>query len=170
MQPETIRRHDDEDQLWTPMTTLETRHYSPEDSASAIRILVADDHEVMRLGIRNLLEVRPAWRVCAEASDGKEAVERAIECHPDVIILDIAMPTMNGIEAAGHIAAFYPEIPIILFSLHLSDELINNLHNEAIRGAVNKSEAGRDLVNAVEAVLGGGTFFRGRKSSPVGRL
>ena len=151
------------------MMNPETRYSLSEDSTSTVRILVADDHEVMRLGIRNLLEVRPAWKVCAEASDGKEAVERAIEYRPDVIILDIAMPTMNGIEAAGHIAAFYPDIPIILFSLHLSDELINNLHNQAIRGAVCKSEAGRDLVHAVETVLEGGTFFRGRKSSPVGR-
>jgi DNA-binding NarL/FixJ family response regulator len=157
------------DELWTPMTNPEMRYSFPENSTSTIRILVADDHEVMRLGIRNLLEVRPAWKVCAEANDGKEAVERAIEYHPDVIILDIAMPTMNGIEAAGHIAAFYPDIPIILFSLHLSDELINNLHNQAIRGAVCKSEAGRDLVNAVETVLDGGTFFRGRKSATVGR-
>src|SRR6516164_10042872 len=154
---------------WTPMTNPDMRYSFPDDSNSTIQILVADDHEVMRLGIRNLLEVRPAWKVCAEASDGKEAVERAIEYRPDVIILDIAMPTMNGIEAAGHIAAFYPDIPIILFSLHLSDELINNLHNQAIRGAVCKSEAGRDLVNAVETVLDGGTFFRERKSSPVGR-
>jgi DNA-binding NarL/FixJ family response regulator len=153
---------------WTPMTNPETRYSFPEDSNSTIKILVADDHEVMRLGIRNLLEVRPAWKVCAEASDGKEAVERAIEYHPDVIILDIAMPTMNGIEAADHIAAFYPEIPIILFSLHLFDELINSLRNQGIRGAVCKSEA-RDLVDAVEAVLGGGTFFRGRESARVSR-
>jgi len=151
------------------MTNPETRYSFPEDSTSTIRILIADDHEVMRLGIRNLLEVKTAWTVCAEASDGKEAVERAIEYHPDVIILDIAMPTMNGIEAADHIAAFYPDIPIILFSLHLSDELINNLHNQAIRGAVCKSEAGRDLVDAVETVLEGGTFLRGRESAPFSR-
>src|SRR6516162_5732751 len=107
------------------MTNPETRYSFPEDSTSTIRILIADDHEVMRLGIRNLLEIRTAWTVCAEASDGKEAVERAIEYHPDVIILDSAMPTMNGIEAADHISAFYPEIPIILFSLYVSDQLIN---------------------------------------------
>jgi DNA-binding NarL/FixJ family response regulator len=151
------------------MRNPETRNSSAEHAARAVRILVADDHEVMRLGIRNLLEVRPDWRVCAEASNGKEAVDRTIECHPDVIILDVAMPTMNGIEAASHIATFYPNIPIILFSLHVSDELVNSIHNQAIRGAVCKSEAGRDLVNAVDAVLEGGTFFQGKKSSPVSR-
>jgi DNA-binding NarL/FixJ family response regulator len=149
------------------MTNPEAQYSFPENSTPTIRILIADDHEVMRLGIRNLLEIRTAWTVCAEASDGKEAVERAIEYHPDVIILDIAMPTMNGIEAADHISAFYPEIPIILFSLYVSDQLINSLHNQAIRGAVCKSEAGRDLVDAVETVLEGGTFFRGRESAPV---
>ncbi|HXW90439.1 MAG TPA: response regulator transcription factor [Terriglobales bacterium] len=151
----------------TPMTNPEPRHFPLKDPASTIRILVADDHEVMRLGIRNLLEVRSDWRVCAEASNGKEAVDRAIECRPDVIILDVAMPTMNGIEAATRIAAFRPDIPIILFSLHLSDDLLDSIPNRAIRGAVCKSEAGRDLIHAVEAVLEGGTFFRGKKSFPV---
>lgn len=149
------------------MVQAETQNVSPADAISTVKILVADDHEVMRLGIRNLLEARSNWRVCAEASDGKEAVEKTLQCRPDVIILDITMPAMNGIEAAGRISASHPEIPIILFSLHLSDELMETFRCTTIRGAVSKSEAGRDLVEAVETVLRGGTFFLGRKSFPA---
>lgn len=149
------------------MMQTETQNSSPENAVSTIKILIADDHEVMRLGIRNLLEARHHWMVCAEASNGKEAVEKTLQCHPDVVILDITMPTMNGLEAASHISASYPQIPIILFSLHLSDEMMNTLNRATIRGAVSKSEAGRDLVDAVETVLHGGTFFRGKKSLPA---
>jgi DNA-binding NarL/FixJ family response regulator len=149
------------------MMHAETQNSPDENAASTVKILVADDHEVMRLGMRNLLEAQANWNVCAEASNGKEAVERTAECHPDVIILDITMPTMNGIEAARRISASHPEIPIILFSLHLADDLTNNLQCATIRGAVSKGEAGRDLVEAVETVLRGGTFFRGRKSFPA---
>jgi DNA-binding NarL/FixJ family response regulator len=149
------------------MVRAETQNFSPEDAVSTVRILVADDHEVMRLGMRNLLEAQDNWTVCAEASNGKEAVDKTLHCQPDVVILDITMPTMNGLEAARHISASYPEIPIILFSLHLSDEMMNTLNRATIRGAVSKSEAGRDLVEAVETVLRGGTFFRGRKAFPA---
>ena len=149
------------------MIQAETHNSSPEDAVSAVRILVADDHEVMRLGMRNLLEAQDHWTVCAEASNGQEAVDKTLQCQPDVVILDITMPTMNGLEAASHISASYPEIPIILFSLHLSDEMMNTLNHATIRGAVSKSEAGRDLVEAVETVLNGGTFFRGKKSFPA---
>jgi len=127
---------------------------------------VADDHEVMRLGIRNLLESKPNWTVCAEAENGYEALEKALQLQPDLIILDITMPTMNGLEAARRISQSHPEIPIILFSLHLFDDLACSFESAAIRGAVSKGEAGRDLVEAVETVLRGGTFFR-RKASLI---
>src|SRR5690242_21607814 len=87
-----------------------------------VRVLVADDHEVMRMGIRNLLEVQPGWTVCAEANNGKEAVEKTLQLHPDVIVMDISMPVMNGLEAASQITKKQPQIPVILFSLHLSDD------------------------------------------------
>lgn len=129
-----------------------------------MRILVADDHEVMRLGLRNLLESVPGWSVYAGASTGSEAVELALLSSPDIIIMDITMPEMNGIEAAARIAVQRPEIPIIMFSLHLSEEVVNRFKTGSIRGAVAKSEAARDLVDAVRVVLGGGTFFPGRRS------
>ena len=129
-----------------------------------VRVLVADDHEVMRLGIRNLLEVQPGWSVCAEANNGKEAVEKTLQFHPDVIIMDISMPVMNGLEAASQITKKKPQIPVILFSLHLSDDLFCHFKTDGIRGAVAKGDAGRDLVLAVETVLAGGTFFPGQKT------
>lgn len=131
-------------------------------STGHIRILVVDDHEVMRLGLRNLLEARSNWKVCAEACDGRDAVEKALQLRPDVIIMDLTMPNMNGLEAASLIARSDPDIPVILFSLHLSDELLTHFDAGSIRGAVCKSNAARDLVDAVEKVLAGGTFFPAR--------
>ena len=128
------------------------------------RILIADDHEVMRLGIRNLLESRPEWEICAEACNGQEAIDKARISHPDVIVLDITMPVMNGLEAANFLRNAQPATPIILFSLHLSEELVGSFTNSGIRGAVCKNDAARDLVDAVATVLNGGTFFPGEKS------
>jgi DNA-binding NarL/FixJ family response regulator len=124
-----------------------------------VRILVADDHEVMRMGLRNLLETVPGWAVYAEAKNGTEAVEIALVSSPDIIIMDITMPEMNGLEAAAKIAHDRPEIPVILFSLHLSGDVISRFRSGSIRGAVAKSEAARDLLDAVRSVLNGGTFF-----------
>jgi DNA-binding NarL/FixJ family response regulator len=129
-----------------------------------VRVLVADDHEVMRLGIRNLLELQPGWSICAEANNGQEAVEKTLQFRPDVIIMDISMPVMNGLEAASLITREHPQIPVILFSLHLSDDLYRHFNTDGIRGAVAKGDAARDLVLAVQTVLSGGTFFPGKKS------
>jgi DNA-binding NarL/FixJ family response regulator len=130
-----------------------------------VRVLVADDHEVMRMGIRNLLQFRSGWSVCAEASNGQEAVEKALLSRPDVIIMDITMPVMNGLEAARQISRAQPHIPVILFSMHVSDDVYQHLQADGIRGAVAKADAARDLAQAVETVLKGGTFFPARKTT-----
>lgn len=124
-----------------------------------VRILIADDHEVMRMGIRNLLESVPNWLVSGEAGTGREAVDLALQSSPDIIIMDITMPEMNGFEAAAQIAKTRPDIPVIMFSLHLSEDVVSRFKTGQIRGAVSKSEAARDLLAAVRAVLAGGTFF-----------
>jgi DNA-binding NarL/FixJ family response regulator len=147
----------------------------PLDSASTnvgsrpVRILVADDHEVMRLGLRNLLESVPNWSVYAEAANGNEAVEIALLSSPDIIIMDITMPEMNGLEAAARIAADRPDIPVIMFSLHLSEDIIGRFKTGSVRGAVAKSEAARDLLDAIRTVLDGGTFFPERRSPLASR-
>jgi DNA-binding NarL/FixJ family response regulator len=141
--------------LPTPMT--DQSH--AQQGTQAVRILIADDHEVMRMGLRNLLEAVPGWSVYAEARTGTEAVDLALFSSPDVIIMDITMPEMNGLEAAAKIATDRPEIPVILFSLHLSQDVITRFKSGSIRGAVAKSEAARDLLDAVRSVLNGGTFF-----------
>jgi two-component system nitrate/nitrite response regulator NarL len=114
---------------------------------------------------RNLLEIQPGWSVCAEANNGQEALEKTIQYQPDVIIMDISMPVMNGLEAATRITREHPQIPVILFSLHLSDDLYRHFNTDGIRGAVAKGDAARDLVLAVQTVLAGGTFFPGKKAS-----
>src|SRR6185312_9152788 len=134
--------------------------------SNPVRILVADDHEVMRLGIRNLLESVPNWIVSDEAGTGREAVDLALQSSPDVIIMDITMPEMNGFEAASEIAQRRPDIPVIMFSLHLSEDVVARFKTGPIRGAVSKSEAARDLLDAVRSVLSGGTFFPPR-GTPV---
>lgn len=130
-----------------------------ETAGQPVRILIADDHEVMRLGIRHLLESVSSWSVYAEARSGREAVDIALLSSPDVVIMDITMPEMNGLEAAARIAAERPDIPVILFSLYLSENILNQLKTASVRGAVAKSEAARDLLQAVRTVLSGGTFF-----------
>jgi DNA-binding NarL/FixJ family response regulator len=130
-----------------------------------VRILVADDHEVMRMGIRNLLESVPQWVVAGEAGTGREAVDLALQTSPDIIIMDITMPEMNGFEAAAQIAQRRPDIPVIMFSLHLSEDVMSRFKAGPVRGAVSKSEAARDLLDAVRTVLSGGTFFPPKSSS-----
>jgi len=143
------------------MGTSDSPRVAPEQRQ--IRILVADDHEVMRMGIRNLIESVPNWTVSAEASTGREAVDLALHSSPDVIIMDITMPEMNGFEAAAKISEICPQVPVIMFSLHLSEDVMGRFKTGAIRGAVAKSEAARDLLDAVRSVLAGGTFFPSRQ-------
>ncbi len=153
-----------------PSVSLAMSGLNPDSAqidAQAVRILVADDHEVMRLGIRNLLEAVPNWSVYAEAKTGREAVDIALLSSPDVIIMDITMPEMNGLEAAARIAAERPDIPVIMFSLHLSEDVVGRFKTGTIRGAVAKSEAARDLLEAVRSVLSGGTFFPERSQTAV---
>jgi DNA-binding NarL/FixJ family response regulator len=124
-----------------------------------VRILVADDHEVVRRGVRALLEARPGWEVCAEATDGREAVAKTAETRPDVVILDIGMPGLNGLEAARQIRKGSPQSEVLILTMHESEQVVQEVLAAGARGYVLKSDAGRDLVAAVEAVHGKRTFF-----------
>jgi DNA-binding NarL/FixJ family response regulator len=132
-----------------------------------LRILIADDHEVARRGIRAMLESHPGWEVCAEAKDGREAVELASKEKPDLILLDIGMPNLNGLEAARQILAVYPDIAILILTMHDSDQVVREVLRAGARGFLLKSDAGRDLVAAVEALQLQRTFFTTRVSQMV---
>jgi DNA-binding NarL/FixJ family response regulator len=123
-----------------------------------LRLLVADDHDVVRRGVRTLLEEHPGWEVAAEAADGREAVEKAKLVHPDVTILDLSMPELNGLEAAREILKSV-ETKVLILTMHDSDPLIRQTLEAGAQGYLLKSDAGRDLVSAVEALQRNKTFF-----------
>ncbi len=123
------------------------------------RILIADDHEVMRRGMRGLLESHDEWAICGEAFEGKEVVAKSRELRPDLIIMDINMPGLTGIAAAQQIRRENPLAKILFFSVHESAQTVREVISAGAQGYVAKSRAGHDLVDAVRSVLGGGTFF-----------
>ena len=125
----------------------------------AFRILIADDHEVVRRGIRALLESHTGWEVSGEAKDGREAVQQAGELKPDLVLLDIGMPNLNGIDAARQILATCPATNILVLTMHYSPQVVQEVLAVGARGFLLKSDAGRDLVTAVEAVQHNRTFF-----------
>jgi DNA-binding NarL/FixJ family response regulator len=128
------------------------------------RILVADDHDIVRRGLKELLQERPGWQICAEASNGREAVELALEHRPHVAVLDLSMPELNGLEATRRIRQSAPEIEVLIFTMHESEELVRNVLAAGARGYLLKSEAARQLVPAVESLAQHRPFFAGRIS------
>ena len=124
-----------------------------------LRILIADDHEVARKGIRSILEGHAGWELCGEAADGREAVELASQSKPDVLLLDIGMPNLNGLDAARQILASMPEARILILTIHDSEQVVREVLAAGARGFLLKSDAGRDLVAAVEALQNRRTFF-----------
>jgi CheY-like chemotaxis protein len=129
------------------------------DGNTRRRILIADDHEVMRRGVRGLIESHNEWAVCGEAVEGREAVQKARELKPDLVILDINMPGITGLAAAQLIRRENPAAKILFFSVHESPQTIREVLNVGGQGYVAKSRAGHDLVHAVRSVLDGKTFF-----------
>ena len=123
-----------------------------------LRLLVADDHDVVRKGVRMLLEEQPGWEVAAEAANGREAVEKAQLVQPDVTILDLSMPELNGLEAAREILKTV-QTKILILTMYDSDPLIRQTLEAGARGYLLKSDAGKDLVSAVDALRRNKTFF-----------
>jgi DNA-binding NarL/FixJ family response regulator len=107
------------------------------------RILIADDHDVVRSGLRSTLETHPNWEVVAEASDGKEAILKAIEAKPDVAVLDYSLPLVNGVEATRQIRARLPSTEVLIFTMHDNESLIEELLKAGARGYLLKSDASR---------------------------
>ena len=117
-----------------------------------VRILIADDHDVVRQGVRAVLEGQAGWVVCGEASTGREAVAKAIDLQPDVVVLDISMPELNGLEATRQIRAAVPA-KILILTVHESDQVVTEVLDAGAHGYVLKTDAGRTLVEAIRALL-----------------
>jgi DNA-binding NarL/FixJ family response regulator len=126
-----------------------------------VRILVADDHETVRKGICAILSSRLTLEEVGEASDGLEAIAKAKELEPDLIVLDITMPKLGGFEAAREIRKLYPRMPILFLSMHDGKHLIETAKAIPVQGYVMKNQVGRALVDAAEELLKGNTFFSG---------
>jgi DNA-binding NarL/FixJ family response regulator len=125
----------------------------------AARILIADDHDVARQGLRAFIQEQPNWQIVAEVKDGRLAVAKAQQMKPDVAVLDIGMPLLNGLDATTQIAKSNPDTKVLILTMHDSDQLIQDVLRAGARGYVMKGDAGRDLVVAIRALLTGQTFF-----------
>jgi DNA-binding NarL/FixJ family response regulator len=124
-----------------------------------VSLLVADDHEVIRQGLRALIREQPGWKLAAEATDGRDAVAKAAEFQPDVAILDVTMPLLNGIEATKQIASASPRTKVLILTIHESDQLSRKAIEAGARGYMFKTDAAVDLIAAVNSLLMNKTFF-----------
>ncbi|MGH9430703.1 MAG: response regulator [Terriglobia bacterium] len=129
-------------------------------------MLVADDHEYVRRGLRELIKTEPGFEICAEAANGEEAVERTQSLKPDVVVLDVSMPGLNGIEATRQIMKEVPETEVLVLTIYESEQMISELLNAGARGYLLKSDAARDLLIAIESLHQRRPFF----TSKVARI
>lgn len=135
---------------------------------TSVRILIADDHEVVRQGVRTVLEEQAEWTVCGEARTGREAVAMAVELQPDLVVLDISMPELNGLEATRQIRRV-TSARILILTVHKSEQVAQEVRDAGAHGYVLKAEAGRTLVAAIRALLDHREFFTARVHSPAAR-
>jgi DNA-binding NarL/FixJ family response regulator len=134
---------------------------------SVLKLLLADDHEIVRQGLRSMLDAQRDCQVVGEASDGRQAVAMTKDLGPDVVILDIAMPALNGLEATRQILKTRPQTKILILTMHESDSVIREVLDAGARGYILKTDAGRDLVTAVESLRRNKTFFTSRVSQMI---
>ena len=132
-----------------------------------LRILLADDHEIVRRGLCALLQTHEGWEVCGEAIDGRDAVEKAKQLKPDVVVLDVGMPNLNGLDATRQLVQYDPNFKVIVLTITDSDQVIREALDAGARGFVLKSDAARDLVSAVEALQRKRMFFTPRVNDLV---
>jgi DNA-binding NarL/FixJ family response regulator len=134
---------------------------------SKLRILVADDHEIVRRGLVSIIKSQPNWEVCAEADNGRQAVEMAKQLRPDIVILDIGMPTLNGLEATRQILCDNPQARVLILTITDTDQAVRAVLDAGARGFLLKSDATRDLVSAIDALQYNKTFFTARVAEMV---
>jgi DNA-binding NarL/FixJ family response regulator len=133
-----------------------------ETKMKTLRILIADDHDLMRRGVRALLQSHPGWEICGEAHTGREAVAKVQELRPDIAILDVSMPDLNGVDAARRIRKDSPDTEILILSVHYSDQLIRDILEAGVRGYIVKSDSDRDLIIAIETLANHKPFLTPR--------
>jgi DNA-binding NarL/FixJ family response regulator len=132
-----------------------------------VNILLADDHAIMRRGLRGLLETHEDWQVCGEAGDGRQAVELSVTLKPEIVVLDVSMPELHGLEAARQIHAAVPGTEIVIFTMHESEELIRQALSSGVRAVVVKSDVEGHLIAAVESVLRHDVYFSPKVSETL---
>ena len=125
-----------------------------------MRILLADDHSVVRRGLRTLLETQAGWEICGEASNGREAIELTRELQPDVIVMDISMPELNGLEATRQITKKDPKIEVLILTLYDSEQMIREARDAGAHGYILKSGLDSALLDAVRSLGDHKPFFR----------
>jgi DNA-binding NarL/FixJ family response regulator len=123
------------------------------------RILIADDHAMMRKGLRTAIEPHAGWEICGEATTGSEALEKALTLKPDLVVLDVSMPELNGLEVAKRISKNMPRVKILLFTMHNSAQFTRDVTKSGAHGYVCKSSGEELLTQAIETVLQGENFF-----------
>lgn len=134
---------------------------------SPLRILVADDHPVVRRGVRTLLEAQTGWQVCGEACTGREAVEQTKRLDPDIVVLDLSMPELNGLDATRRIVHESPRTQVLVLTMHHSEDLARQVIQAGARGYVLKSDADQELVAAVDSLQRRRSFLTPSLGSPV---
>jgi len=139
------------------------------DSMKSTRILIADDHDLVRQGMRSIFQGEPEWVVCGEATTGREALTMALDLKPDLIVLDVALPEMNGIDVARHVRRDLPSAAVLIVTMHDSDQIVQDAMDAGAKGLVLKAEAGRTLADAVRAIVSGREFFSARVHRAAGR-
>ena len=132
--------------------------------SAACRILIADDHELVRKGLRAVLQSQPGWVVCGEAATGREAVQKALETRPHVVIMDLTMPELNGLEATRQIRKALPDTEVLILSMHHSEQLVHEILTAGARGYILKSDAGDAIVTALASLRQHKPFFTSKVS------
>jgi DNA-binding NarL/FixJ family response regulator len=127
-----------------------------------LRILVADDHEIVRRGICELLSTHSGWQVCGEAADGRAAVEQVKQLKPDIVILDIGMPNLNGLDAARQILHYNPPQRVLILTITDTEQVVREVLHTGAKGYLSKSDAAKDLVSAVESLEQNRSYFNSR--------
>jgi DNA-binding NarL/FixJ family response regulator len=133
------------------------------------RVLIVDDHAFIRRGVQTILHPFPEWEFCGEADNGRDAIRMADELKPEIIIMDVSLPGLNGIEATRAIRKTQPAVKIVLLTLHESADLVRNAFRAGARGYLLKTDAEQELVRALTAVIGDGTYISPKIDSEIAR-